>query len=417
MMRLKSLIAIAALLSAAPAFGQAAADDTKPTFTIYGTIVANGSATGSQLFIADIPSWAVADDQRLTPPAIGGQQPGSFEAGDMTIFEATARQTRLGLRVAVPAGKSSWTPSGQVEIDFFGARTASSQGTVFNQPRIRLALVTLKHTSGWSFVAGQDWALFAPANPTSFAHYAVPLGASGGNPWMRLPQFRVEKNSKLSGSKGVLVQAGVMRPVSGGDSPGAGSLADPVELSGERSGVPFVEGRVALTGTSHGRAQSIGISGHFGKEKAEPDTLDTWGVALDGAVALGSRVGLSGEAWQGENLDTFQAGVSQGVSLRDGHFSSVAAQGGWVQASVTLSSTATINAGTGIDDPDDDALNGTLTRAKNQVSWINLMVKPHPNVTVAFEYNHFDTTYRASAGAAARAGTAHYGNVAVVLAF
>ena len=418
MIHFTPLLAIAALLSAAPAFGQATAPpDDKPTITIYGTVVANGSSAGSQLFIADIPGWALAENQRLTPPAISGQQPTGFDAGSATLFDATARQTRLGLRVAAPAGKSPWTPSGQIEVDFFGARPASSQGTVFNQPRLRLALINLKHTSGWSFLAGQDWVIFAPTNPTSFAHYAVPLAASGGNPWMRLPQFRIEKLTKLSGSKGVLIQAGVLRPVSGGDSPAAGSLADAVELSGERSGRPFVQGRVAMTGAAHGRAQSIGVSGHFGKEKAEPDTLNTWGVALDGAVSIGSRIGLSGELWSGENLDTFQAGISQGVSLRQGHFSTVAAKGGWIQGSITLSPSASINAGTGVDDPDDAALNGTLTRAKNQVTWINLMVRAHTSVTVAFEYNYFNTTHRAAARADAHRGTGHYGNVAVVLSF
>jgi hypothetical protein len=138
---------------------------------------------------------------------------------------------------------------------------------------------------------------------------------------------------------------------------------------------------------------------------------------MDGAASIGTRVGISGELWQGENLDTFQAGISQGVSLRDGHFSGVGAVGGWLQASITVSPRATINAGTGIDDPDDETLNGTLTRAKNQVTWLNLMVKPHPNVTLAFEYNYFDTTYRASAAASPNSGTGHYGNVAVVLSF
>lgn len=410
--------ALALVIATADAtFGQSAPADTTPKVTIYGTIVANGAWSDAQLFISDIPVWAVQSDTRLTPPAIGGQQPGTLLAGDATVFEATARQSRFGLRVEVPAGKSSWTPTGQVEIDFFGARPASGHGSVFNQPRLRLALVSLAHSSGWALVAGQDWAIFAPANPTSFAHYAVPMAASGGNPWMRLPQFRLQKTSKMGGSKALLVQLAAVRPAGGGDSPTAGSLADPVALSGERSGMPFFQARTAFSGVSNGRPAVIGVSGHYGHEQVEPQTLVTWGVAVDATVGLGSKAAISGEWWQGENLDTFQAGINQGVTQRVGTFDSIKATGGWAQVSLFATSSVTINGGYGIDDPDDAALTPQITRAKNQVAWANLMMKPHPNVTVAFEYNRFDTTFRTSAFSPERSGAGNHANVAVVLAF
>jgi hypothetical protein len=399
------------------AFGQSAAADTTPKVTIYGTIVANGAFSDAQLFISDIPVWAVQGDARLAPPAIGSQQPGSLLAGDATVFEATARQSRFGLRVEVPAGRSRWTPTGQAEIDFFGARPASGHGSVFNQPRIRLALISLAHASGWTLVAGQDWAIFAPANPTSFAHYAVPMAASGGNPWMRLPQFRLQKTSRMGGSKTLLLQLAALRPTSGGDSPTAGSLADPVALSGERSGVPFVQGRAAFNGVSSGRPNAIGVSAHYGREKAEPQTLATWGVAVDASVGLGSKAAITGEWWKGENLDTFQAGVNQGITQQVGTFRSIEATGGWAQVSLFPTSSVTLNGGYGLDDPDDAALTPLVTRAKNQVAWANLMVKPHANVTFAFEYNRFDTTFRTSASSPERKGTGNHANVAVVLTF
>jgi hypothetical protein len=401
---------------AGAAWGQPASDAT-PKVTIYGTIVANGASSDAQLVISDIPVWAVAGDTLLTPPSVGGQQPGTLFAGDATVFEATARQSRFGLRIEVPRGESSWTPTGQVEIDFFGARPASGHGSVFNQPRIRLALVSLAHSSGWTLVAGQDWAIFAPANPTSFAHYAVPMAASGGNPWMRLPQFRLQKTARMGGSKSLLLQVAALRPTGGGDSPAAGSLADPVALSGERSGVPFVQGRAAFNNVSSGRPNTIGVSAHFGREKAEPQTLETWGVAVDASVGLGRKATISGEWWHGENLDTFQAGISQGVTQRDGTFRSLTATGGWAQVSFFATSSVTVNGGYGVDNPDDAALTSVVTRARNQVAWANLMVKLHTNVTVAFEYNRFDTTFRTAASAPERKGKGNHANVAVVLSF
>jgi hypothetical protein len=401
------------LVAASTALAQSAPASNTPKVTIYGTVVANGSFADAELNISDIPVWATAGDSVLTPPPVNGQATGTLLAGDVTNFEATARQTRVGLRVEVPAGTSHWTPSGQIEIDFFGARPSAGQGSVFNQPRIRLALVSLAHSSGWTLVAGQDWSIFAPANPTSFAHYAVPLAASGGNPWMRLPQFRVQKSAKAGGSKTMLFQLAAVRPTSGGDSPAAGSLADPVALSGERSGWPFIQARAAVSGTGKGgRPNSVGVSTHFGHEHAEPQTLTTWGVAVDAAAAPAGKLALTGEWWHGENLDTFQAGIGQGVSLRSGTFYSIKSSGGWAQVSWFATPSVSLNGGYGIDDPDDAALTPAVTRAKNQLGWVSLMVKPHPSVTVALEYNRFETTYRTPVK-----GVANYANVAVVLTF
>jgi hypothetical protein len=410
--------AVAVVMAAAgAAHGQSSTTDQSPKITLYGAVVANGSGADAQLSSSDVPSWAVQSDLRLAPPSIGSQQPGTFLASEPRVFEATARQTRVGLRVEAPAGTSNWTPTGQIEIDFFGDRPATGHGSVFNQPSIRLALISLAHSSGWALVAGQDWAVFAPANPTSFAHYAVPLAASGGNPWMRLPQFRLQKNSKIGGSKAILLQLAAVRPAGGGDAPTPGSVSDPVAFSGERSGLPFFQTRAAFTSVSSGRPNAIGVSAHYGHEKAEPQTLATWGVAVDASVGLGSKAAISGEWWQGENLDTFQAGINQGVTQRVGTFRSIKATGGWAQVSLFATSSVTLNGGYGLDDPDDTALTPLLTRAKNQVIWANLMVKPHANVTFAFEYNRFDTTFRTSAFSPERKGSGNYGNVAVVLSF
>ena len=359
------------LVSAAAA--QPAADDaTRPTITVYGSVVANTSAATTQLFIPDIPLWAMAGTARLQPPPIGGQPvPEALDASEVGDFHMTARQTRLGVRIAFSPGGSSWTPSAQVEVDFFGARPNAGHGNVFNQPRLRLALITLRHTSGWSIVAGQDWAIFAPLSPASFSHFAVPLGAGGGNPWMRLPQLRAERTVALGDTTRLLVQAGVLRPLGGGDAPAAGSLADLPSLSGERSGQPFYESRVAVMGARHGRPQAIGASVHYGRERVEPDTLNTWGIALDMNAVLHPNATLSGELWTGSNLDTFQAGIIQGVSIAGSRIVPVDARGGWVQLALMPAPLWTIHAGAGVDAPDTEGLSAAVTRTRNLVLWGN----------------------------------------------
>jgi len=405
---------LASWLAAPSATAQTPAGDdpSRPVITLYGTVVASTSAATTQLFIPDVPVWALAAGTRLQPPPIGGQAvPGGLEASEAGDIHMTARQTRLGLRVQFGAGSSAWTPSAQVELDFFGARPNAGHGAVFNQPRLRLALVTLRHTSGWSIVAGQDWAIFAPLNPASFSHFAVPLGAASGNPWMRLPQLRAERSVAVGPSMRLLVQAGLLRPLGGGDATAAGSLADLPSLSGERSGQPFYEGRVALTGTRHGRAQALGASGHYGREAVEPETVSTWGAAVDLQLVLHPKATLSGEAWTGSNLDTFQAGVIQGVSIAGSRIAAVDARGGWIQLALTPAPLWTLHAGAGIDDPDTDGLSAAITRTRNRIVWGNAMYRLHPQVTAALQYTHFDTQYRTGAG------QGHFGSLAIVFAF
>jgi hypothetical protein len=401
------------LLGAAGFAGAQQASPPAVTVTFYGTIVANAGASSAQFAVPDIPLWALVGP--LTPPPIGGQPPGVAVDAESGSFELTARQSRFGARVAVPAGKTRWTAGGQVEVDFLGARPAAGQGTVFNQLRLRIAIMTLRHESGWSLGAGQDWVLFAPVNPASLAHFAIPLAASGGNPWMRLPQVRVER-AVVTGDTTVLVQGALLRPVGGGDLPLAGTLADSPSLAGERSGQPFYQARLAVSRRPQAGG-TIGVSAHYGREDAETNTVSSWGVALDGTWRVHPRLTASGELWTGANLDTFQAGIAQGLALRDGRFHAIDARGGWLQLAATLPHDWTVSGGFAQDDPSDDDLTAAVTRARNRVLFLGTTYKPHPNVTIALQHNYFDTVYRSGPGAATREANGHHLNLAFAFAF
>lgn len=387
--------------------------------SFYGSIVANSSAADSQLFISDIPLWAVADGANLSPAPINGQSvPGlTLRAGDIEETTFTMRQTRLGFRAGLPK-VGAWTPSAQVEIDFFGARPVVGQGATFNQPRIRLGYLALEHESGWKLVAGQDWIIFAPENPTSFAHFAIPQASAAGNIWLRFPQIRVEKSFALGESKALAFQAGVLRALGGGDAPAAGSLADLPALAGERSGQPFYQARLSfLTPWLAGKNLTLGASGHYGREDTGPNTIDTWGAAVDYKLPLHDKIGLSGEIWIGSNLDSFQAGIFQGAALFGNRFRKIDAAGGWMQLGIAPTKRWSLNLGYGQDDPEDRDLIGSVNRAKNQLWWANLLFKIHPGVTVALEYNYFDTLFKAPRQSRARVGTANYVNLAFVYSF
>ena len=73
--------------------------------------------------------------------------------------------------------------------------------------------------------------------------------------------------------------------------------------------------------------------------------------------------------------------------------------------------------GYGQDDPRDKDLVASVNRSKNQLWWANLMYKLPPNVTMAIEYNYFDTLFKVLRTDPARVGTAHYLNLAFVYSF
>lgn len=387
-------------------------------FTLYGFVLANTAFADSQLFIQDIPLWAQPDAQRLALQPITGQSPGVTErAGDIETTLFTARQTRLGFRASFPRA-GGWTPSSVVEIDFFGARPVAGQGSTFNQPRIRLGYVSLEHTSGLRLVAGQDWVIFAPVNPTSWAHVSIPQAAAAGNPWMRLPQIRVERTFRFEENGSFQIQSGILRAVSGGDAPAAGSLLDLPSLSGERAVHPIYQTRFALSAPALGKTLTLGLSGTYGRENTGLNLIDSWGTAIDYSFPLHAKVGLKGELFIGSNLDTFQAGIFQSAALAGRRFRKIDTGGGWIELGITATDRWSFNIGYGQDDPENRDLNLGM-RAKNQLWWTNIFYKLHPNVIVALEYNYFNTRHLRPRfdPSGTRVGTANWVNLAFAYTF
>src|SRR5262249_22762465 len=155
----------------------------------------------------------------------------------------------------------------------------------------------------------------------------------------------VDKTFKYSEGTSLLVQGGVLRPASGVDTPAAGSLADLPSLAGERSGHPFYQARIAITTPLvASKSPPLGVSGHYGRIDTGPNTVDSWGEAIDYVVPLHAKVALSGELWVGSNLAPFQAGIAQGVALvNNNHFNKIGAGGGWTQLAITPTTKWSVN--------------------------------------------------------------------------
>lgn len=143
---------------------------------------------------------------------------------------------------------------------------------------------------------------------------------------------------------------------------------------------------------------------HYGKESYKFGTttitrkkVDTWAVAADFQIPLGKAVGIQGEIFTGTNLDSFQGGINQGVSVNESAADVVTidATGGWVQLSVTppQKKELTFHLTYGTDRPDNELLKAGQ-RSENSTLMAGLFYKPAASFQTAVEYALINTRYR-----------------------
>src|SRR5206468_4925671 len=126
--------------------------------------------------------------------------------------------------------------NGQFEFDMLGGKAAFGNGMNMDLFRLRLAFGRLDWEK-FSLEAGQDWSVFAPLNPTSLAEFAIPSMSASGNPWIRLPQFRLEAHSPSSSPTRFQLQVAAIDPDMG-DFPTAVFTSGRVPGIGERGRAP-----------------------------------------------------------------------------------------------------------------------------------------------------------------------------------
>lgn len=375
-------------------------EDKLPGFSVgpwravpYGTIYFNAFSNSSGTNNADVPLFAA---------------PGS---GNLS---ATARQTRLGLRLDGPeVGGAKLTAL--VESDFFGGYPAIGVGETFGVVRLRLAYARLQ----WQrtgLEAGQDWTIFAPNNPVSIASAAIPQFVTAGNLWMRLPQVRIEHG----GGQRVkwLAQAAVLLPGTGDFPAGTASPFLLQPGAGARARLPYFQGRLSLSqGNWFGlkAAATLGVSANYGRARITMPTgdheSDSVGLALDWNLPLAPRLSLLGEAFFGRNLAGFQGGIFQGINpdfafdssgmLVPGGPRAIGSRGGWAQLGFTPpgADRLTLYAGYGLDDPEDEdlvSLSARDWRARNQAFSASFIHKFSTHFSWGVEFRRFETLFTQS---------------------
>jgi hypothetical protein len=354
----------------------------------YGTIYFNSFSNTGGTNNADVPLFATATGAKGT--------------------SASVRQTRLGVRLEGAKVKNARLGA-VVEADFFGGFPGVAIGENFGVVRLRLANVRLDWEKT-SFVAGQDWMVFAPLNPVSLAAAAIPQMAAGGNNWARLPQLKVERRFGYA-----TVQAAVLAPQTGDYVTTSTFFLQPT--SGAASRTPFFQGRAAFSGKNWlgtKKIGTVGLSGHFGQSRVFTGVagdiangIDSAGVALDWNIPLHDRLTVTGEGFFGRNLGGFQAGIFQGynndfayrggTTLVAGGVRAIGTRGGWAQIGFTpdaFGNNLTIYSSIGLDDPHDEDLVSRTPRdfrKRNLATAANLIYKFTPQLQIGAEFRRFWT--------------------------
>jgi len=260
----------------------------------------------------------------------------------------------------------------------------------------------------WRIAAGQNFDVFAPRDPDN-----LPSGklAASGNPGAYRPQFRVERS--LDGTAqafGGGVQLAVASPITNA-LPKNLDLArlEAVEVV-EDNGWPNLEARLHLgfgnarerAGGRRQRPVELGVSGVVGQLRvldnlrptdpltlaADRATVNVWGTAVDGQIALGRRFGLSGELYSGQGLGEYMAGIFQSYSRRSNQ--AVPTAGGWAQLHAYLADNLRLNLGYGVDHAQDA---GAFSLTLNSAAFANLVWDVNPWLQLGLEGNYRLTTY------------------------
>jgi hypothetical protein len=259
----------------------------------------------------------------------------------------------------------------------------------------------------WRVAAGQNFDVFAPRDPDTLPNGKL---AATGNPGSYRPQFRVERSFEAGLGFGGVVQLAASSPVTT-------ALPSNVDLANlqaqevvEDNGWPNLEARLNFgfgpyaerAGGRSLRPVELGVSGIVGQLRvldnirpsdpltlvSDRSTVNVWGAAIDGQIALGRRFGLSGELYTGQGLGEYMAGILQTYNRATNQ--AVPTAGGWGQFYVYLADNLRLNLGYGIDNAQDSGLFGLQV---NSGIFANVLWDVNAWLQLGLEGNYKLTTY------------------------
>lgn len=302
-------------------------------------------------------------------------------------FNLTANQTRVGMKISGPDSEDLRV-SGLLEVDFYGGRDGGASENT-SHPFMRHAYMKMVWPKErFDIIAGQTWDVISPLNPSTL-NYSVAWWA--GNIGYRRPQIRLTKSYELSENVDLKLEGALARNI--------GSNAFEVTESGEDSGQPMYQGRTSVTFPLLAyKPTTVGVSGHWGKEKfdnrlttTQGNNFDSWSLNLDINQPVNKWLTLKGELFKGENLNQFLGGIGQGINTDTSK--EIGTKGGWIAASLGPWDKLRFNTGFSMENADrDDLSNGD--RTLNSSIFGNMIYSLNKNTDLGFEISRWRTDYK-----------------------
>ena len=369
--RASTRLLVAATLAPLPALAQAPDIEA----SLHGLVLLNAFHTTEKVNNSDVPQFVV--------PAATGDNPAA-EASSAAI-----RQSRLTLVGLVPEFAKG-ALRGELDVDFFGGQQPSTGGRTFPLLRIRRAFAELS-SSRYALLVGQESPPIAMVSPSSLASIGFPGFAGAGNLWLWIPQVRLSGDLAPRGGVRLGAELAVLAPTSGEAQAAFFTQPD----AAERSGRPYLQGRLrARWGAGETQAE-VSVGGHYGwLVDAGGDRVDSRALAVSLWVPFTPVVELRAEGFTGQALAGLGGGGIGQSMVRDGV--PVGATGGWAQLNLRPTPAWERGGGAGIDDPDDADL-VTGSRLRNLALEGHLAWRKAP-VVLGLEARHLRTRYAAPTG-------------------
>ncbi len=349
-----------------------------------GLVLFNAYRNSGSLDVQDLPNLAF--------PRFPGSPDGSLGA--------TLRQTVLGIEATGPRLFGAHS-SANVEVDFGGGSPTTAYGITAGLVRLRTAQVALdwKKTS---LHMGQDTPFFSPLSPTSYATVLEPAMSWSGNLWVWTPQIEAEHRLTLSSDSSLLLQGGLLDPLTEETPPFQGV----VPTAGEATRVPALAGRIAFDRSSAARYPfSVGFAGYRARQRYQTfNQIDSWTLNSDLKILLGKHVEFSGEWYDGQAVGGLGGGIWSSVIFPEplGPHTSVhplRSTGGWAQLKIRPMQRLQINGVFGQDENFGKELRffatpfagGFPALKRNRTEFVNFIYEPNSFLLFAVEYRHLLT--------------------------
>jgi hypothetical protein len=317
-------------------------------------------------------------------------------------FAASLRQSLLGLEVFGPEIKGARV-SADLQFDFAGGFPNTPDGVTLGLARLRTGVIRIAGQRT-TLVAGQDAPFFSPLSPSSIASLALPAFAYAGNLWTWTPQIRLEHRVKLAESSSLLLQGGLLDPLTG-EPPPSQFLRTP--NAGEASRQPAYAARSAWSHRLFHHELVLGVGGYYGRQNwAFHRNVDAWAGTTDWTVPLGDQWEFSGEFYRGRAVGGLGGGIGRSVVFSgpitdpSTQVRGLNATGGWAQIKFRQTEKLEWNGAFG----QDSSFAGDLrlfplstqsyfdpSLSRNRSAFLNFIYRPRSDLLFSLEYRRLRT--------------------------